>query len=192
MNKFSGFLGNHFMVDLETLSVNSNAVICSVGIVEFTFNKPYPDCCKRMYYQTIDLQSCLDNGFEINAETLTWWLNQPDKTRLEINKKDSKHIKTVLEEISVFMFNNCSENKSFIWGNGSSFDLGILSNAYHKLKLPVPWKFWNERDVRTLVAFVPDIKKLIKNEGNFHLPLDDCLYQIKYCIEIFKILQNKS
>ena len=75
-----------------------------------------------------------------------------------------------------------------VWGNSARFDLGILENAYSKFNVNIPWNHWNERDVRTLVAFAPEIKKNMVFEGVKHNPIDDCKHQIKYCCEIFKKL----
>ena len=46
-----------------------------------------------------------------------------------------------------------------IWGNSPRFDLGILQDAYRALNMKIPWDFRKERDVRTLVSFIPEIKK---------------------------------
>lgn len=183
----TGLKGVHYMIDLETLSVCTNSIITSIGIVEFDM---LTGKCGREYYQTIDLDSCMKIGLEINAETLTWWLIQPDKVRLEINKKGSKDIKIVLEEVTNFLKSSgvTNSDKFFVWGNGSSFDLGILANAFLKCEMERPWKFYNERDVRTIVALYPEIKNVIDNKGDKHHPIDDCKYQIQYCTNIIKTL----
>lgn len=186
MNK--GLSGIHYMIDLETLSTKTNAVILSIGIIEFDI---LTGNMINQLYETIDIQSCLDKGLEIDANTLKWWLSQPDIIRLEINKKGSKSIEIVLTSVSNFLSKNKTIENFFVWGNGSSFDLSILSNAYHKCSLKIPWKFWNERDVRTIVSLAPDIKDSIKNKGILHNPIDDCKYQIEYCSAIIKhIFQN--
>ncbi len=179
--------GLHYMIDLETLSTKTNAVICSIGVVEFDI---FTGECTREFYRTINLQSCLDLGLEVEGNTLIWWLTQSTLAKEETYKKNSTGLNSVLQELNIFLPKKYTT--FYVWGNGSSFDLGILSNAYNKCGKEIPWKFWNERDVRTLLTLYPDAKQLTKNEGVPHYPIDDCKYQIQYCSEVIKFLrQNK-
>lgn len=66
-------------------------------------------------------------------------------------------------------------------GNSARFDLGLLENAYDKAMLSIPWKFYQERCVRTLVSFNPEIKNNLEFTGTAHNALADCYHQIKYC-----------
>lgn len=78
-----------------------------------------------------------------------------------------------------------------IWGNSVRFDVGILETAYRadgRESLTLPWKFRNEMDVRTLVAFAPAIKDHYPFTGVEHNPIDDCKYQIGYCSAIWNKL----
>ena len=45
----------HIMVDLETMGRNSNAVICSIGAVEFDINTGQTG---REFFAKVDIQSC--------------------------------------------------------------------------------------------------------------------------------------
>ena len=75
-----------------------------------------------------------------------------------------------------------------IWGNSARFDIGKLEDAYVACSYhDNPWYFRSERDVRTLVAFAPDVKANIPFEGIEHSPIDDCKHQIKYCSAIWKM-----
>jgi hypothetical protein len=79
-----------------------------------------------------------------------------------------------------------------IWGNGVRFDVGILEDAYVACDIQeMPWNFRNERDVRTLVSFAPNIKEHYPSLGVEHNPIDDCKYQIAYCHAIWEKLRYK-
>lgn len=175
---------NHLMIDLETLGTGNNSAILSIGAVEFDITTGDSG---RFFYQKIDLQTCLDVGLNINGATFYWWLTQSEDARLEL-LKDRHDLRRVLEEFSVFISNN--ETTYQVWGNGSTFDLTILGNAYDKLNMTVPWYFRDIRDVRTIVSFAPEIKENATFKGTAHKPLDDSLHQIKYlhetCLKIFK------
>lgn len=175
---------NNIMIDLETLGNTSNSVICAIGAVEFNIETGETG---RGFYKVIDIQSCLDKGLKVNGSTIQWWLTQTEAARHEIAKGGTV-LKTALLALSsphVFNWEN-----SKVWGNGSSFDLGILADAYNACGLEAPWKHWNERDVRTLVAFAPEIKKNAPFLGVAHNALADCHHQIKYCTEIYQQLAS--
>lgn len=55
----------------------------------------------------------------------------------------------------------------------------------------IPWDFRKERDVRTLVSFPPEIKENFPSVGVHHNGIDDCKFQIGYCVEIWRKLNQK-
>ena len=54
----------HVMLDLETMGRDSNAVICSIGVVEFDINTGETG---REFFAKVDIQSCLDRGLTVNG-----------------------------------------------------------------------------------------------------------------------------
>jgi hypothetical protein len=66
----------------------------------------------------------------------------------------------------------------------------VVRFTWEYVIFPIPWKFWNERDIRTVLALDPDIKNKIEFEGEKHNPLSDCLYQIKYTSMIWNKVKN--
>lgn len=189
MNEIKKF--NDVMLDLETMGNKSNAAIVSIGAVEFNIDTGETG---REFYEKIDLQSCIDLGFKIDASTLYWWMKQNEKARIELSN-GGDHISLVLHKFLDWFHVNSNYN---IWGNGSRFDIGILEDAFFKCDyVKVPWNFRNERDLRTIVALMPDIKTKVLNENKDkiieHHPIDDCKIQIDYLCKIWKmiILNNK-
>jgi len=176
----------HVMLDLETMGNKSNSVIVSIGAVEFNIETGETG---REFYQIIDMQSCLDQGLKINASTLKWWMQQIDEVRLELTK-DGNHLAQVLGEFR-FWLDECIENVK-IWGNGARFDIGILEDAYVMCNYhEMPWGFRNEMDLRTLVAFAPEVKKQVlhNTDGPAHDPIFDCKVQIDYASQIWNKLK---
>lgn len=180
----------HVMLDLETMGNKSNSAIVSIGAVEFNIETGETD---KEFYEVIDLQSCLDVNLKINASTLYWWFKQSEQAQNEI-AKGGKSIKFVLNKFSSWF--SCFENEVQIWGNGARFDIGILEDAYVTCGYQqMPWNFRNERDLRTLVSFAPEIKinvfNSLKNDMIEHNPIDDCKIQIAYASKIWnKFLKN--
>ena len=71
------------MIDLETMGVNNNAAIIAIGAVAFDFegNLGYH------FYQTITLQSSVENGGIMDASTVLWWMRQSDEARKEFERE---------------------------------------------------------------------------------------------------------
>ena len=172
----------HVMLDLETMGNKSNTAIISIGAVEFNIDTGETG---DEFYTRVDLQSCLDIGLKINASTVYWWLTQNEKARQEV-AKGGENIKIALEAFNDW-FKKLGD-KVKIWGNGARFDIGILEDAYVACGYQkMPWHFRAEMDLRTLVAFAPEIKKETMNnfKGVEHDAVDDCKAQIEYASKIW-------
>ena len=167
----------HLMIDIETMGNESFSSIVSIGAVEFDINNGETG---REFYVKIDLQSCIDEGLIMNASTVMWWLKQGEAARNELGTGEVETLRNALFKFSDFFTEDYQ-----VWGNSARFDLGILENAYSKIGKPIPWKFWNERDVRTLVSFSPDVKETFVFNGVAHNAIDDCKFQIGYCSKIW-------
>ena len=157
------------MIDLETLGIDYNSVFWSIGAVKFNLKTGE---IKDKFYEIIDWQSSVEAGRTINVDTLKWWIKQSNHTEL---LKEGDSITNVLTDFSDWI-----PEGSCVWGNGATFDIAKLEIAYTQLNIPIPWDFWNIRDVRTAV----DLLKINKEKYNFigikHNALDDALYQVKY------------
>src|SRR5688572_29191140 len=126
---------NDIMIDIETLSNRSYAVICSIGAVEFDLATGETG---REFYQRVDIQSCLNAGLRVNGSTIQWWLQQSEEARNELAMPGATFLTTALQAFAnpgLFNWNNAK-----VWGNGARFDLGLLSDAYNACKLEIPWK----------------------------------------------------
>lgn len=172
----------HVMIDIETMGNMSRSAIVSVGAVRFDLETGE---IGEKFYMNVDLQSCLDAGMIINADTLMWWLSQGEEARKKISSKGFP-LSRVLISLSAFV-----DKDDQVWGNSARFDLGILSDAFNALKKPIPWDFRKERCVRTLVSFAPEVKDAEQNTGVAHDALADCMFQINYCSKIFRKLKNE-
>ncbi len=75
-------------------------------------------------------------------------------------------------------------------GNGANFDNTILRRSYERQGIPCPWRYYNDRDVRTIVelgkAIDFDARTAIPFEGERHNALDDARYQAKYVSVIWQ------
>lgn len=180
------------MLDLETLGVKVNSAFISIGAIFFD---PSTGKHGKEFHIFIELQSCLDSGLEVDADTIEWWMQQDEKARQVFSEKSRAPLKTALKSFSKFVNSHKNMKKVKVWGNGASFDNAILANAYKKTGLPIPWEFRNDRDVRTIVALGRSVgidpKKDLPFQGVKHNALADARHQASYVSLIWQRLVKK-
>ncbi len=169
----------HFVLDLETMSTAPNAAIAAIGCVRVQQGEIIDE-----FYERVDLESSRAMGGEIDTPTLQWWLKQSREARQEVSGElASLPITTALSKLTEFMHRGgLSDDQPLVWGNGSSFDNVILGTAYQRAGIPMPWKFWNDRDLRTLLALHPHVKQAITFEGTKHHALHDARHEARQLI----------
>jgi len=167
---------NNIMVDLETMATHPNAAIVAIGAVRFT------DELKDTFYQVVDLQSAMDAGLDVNGDTVNWWLMQEQAARQAITAPGLELPQALM------LFAKWLGEGAVVWGNGASFDNAILSNAYYKTDILLPWHYSNNRCYRTVKSFYPKIK--LQRVGTLHNALDDAVSQATHLIEIFKNIKT--
>lgn len=170
---------NHIMLDLETLGTDSYSAILSIGAVKFDIENGQMG---QVFYQAIDLKSCLKAGMKINADTFYWWLSQDNGAREGVLVQKRKALQSALNSFTQFY------KGEYIWGNSASFDCGLLGNAYELLDLEKPWKFQKEMDFRTITNICRPELEYIPFVGTPHHPVDDCIHQIKVLANAYKMM----
>lgn len=167
------------MIDIETLSVYSNAMIVVLGAIKFNRRKVIKSFSEieesDKFYMKVNIEhSKLNYDFDINEDVLAWWSTQDEKVREEaLGESDTReHIDVVLSK-----FNEWFGDSVHIWGNGDDFDCSILAESYRQCELVPPWKFWNTRDCRTIYDLA-SVRKSMLPTGNEHNALFDCYRQL--------------
>lgn len=167
------------MLDLETLSTRPGGAILVIAAIKFNRTERWDgeelDIEKLdTFYKRIKLDSCIDIGLTVESENVKWWNNQDDYIKYEaLDHPDRVPLKQALEEFKDWFGNG----RTLIWGNGSSFDCGILGEAYKKCGMTIPWKFWLERDLRTIMD-IGGIRASDLPQYKKHHALFDCYRQI--------------
>lgn len=162
------------MIDIETLDTLPTSTILSIGAVLFDISK---NKIIDTYYQNICPESCLKNGLTICPETVDWWKKQRIEAWncLLVDRLS-------LDEALVNFVDWMSGNKIRVWGNGATFDIVILENAFRACKIKVPWKYSNVRCYRTINSMFGS--KIKSFEGIKHNSLDDAIHQTKRLLTI--------
>ena len=183
----------HVMVDLETMGNKSSAPIVSIGAVFFN---PASGRTGAEFYAVVSLESAMLLGGLPDAGTILWWLKQSPEARSAITMDDAMPLVDALELFSDFISENSDAGSDVqVWGNGASFDNVILRSSYERANIECPWKFRNDRDVRTITEMGEAIgikpRYDIPFEGDMHNALSDARHQVKYVSAIWqKLIKN--
>ncbi|EFE8002269.1 exonuclease [Escherichia coli] len=177
--------GIHLMIDLETMGKNPDAPIISIGAIFFD---PQTGDMGPEFSKTIDLDTA---GGVIDRDVIKWWLKQSREAQSAV-MTDEIPLDDALLQLREFIDENSGEFFVQVWGNGANFDNVILRRSYERQGIPCPWRYCNDRDVRTIVELGKtidvDARTAIPFEGERHNALDDARYQAKYVSAIWQKL----
>lgn len=181
---------NHIMIDIETMGTRFNAPVVALAGVYFD---PYTGETGAEFYEAISLETSARAGAKCDMSTVIWWMKQSDEARAAITG-ETLPLGEALRRFIQFC-GDVQPGELQVWGNGASFDLVILRSAFESVRLDPPWKFWGERDVRTLVemgqAIGINAKHTTYLEGIAHNALHDARFQALYCSIIWRAIVGK-
>ena len=162
-----------FMVDIETLSQDTDAVISTIGCVAFSLNRIGST---SMFYTRVSIESCHAIGLRMDPATVLWWMDQPDAARREITSRDGlATIYTALQGLSDFIKSESQGREIRMYAKDPDFDCVILRTAYKRTHIECPWDYWQTRSVRTTLEDNGYTKKLKAK----HHALNDALLQVQ-------------
>ncbi|CAJ0999052.1 hypothetical protein SODG_002738 [Sodalis praecaptivus] len=178
---------NHLMIDIETLGVRASAPLAAIGAVFF---EPSTGELGEAFYARVDPRSDEAAGARAEVDTALWWLCQDAQARAELiidpRLSASDALNALLSYIKVSQMPAGRKHLN-IWCKGGSFDVVILSAAFERHGLPIPWHFWRVRDMRTLqclaqaTGYCSPARQTLK-----HHALDDARYQAQVVAEIWQ------
>ena len=176
------------MMDIETMSTDSNAVVVSISCVEFDLETGE---IGSKFERGLKLNPQVKAGGVVDMNTVMWWMEQSDEARAALTFYYRKPVKEVLMELNTWLgslHDNIKDLK--LWGNGATFDNVIVRNLCkrHDMELMVP--FWCDNDVRTLVTLSGINTRDYEFTGVKHHGIDDCKHQIKYCVDGYNKLKG--
>lgn len=171
------------MLDLETLGCQHDAAIIQIGACFFD---DITGEISSTFLENVLLKSSLDCGLTVDASTIEWWMKQEKLAINSVLSLPRSYLVDVLVRYKLF-----AEPATKVWCH-STFDFIILMNAYKKCRLDEPHKYYICRDLRTLGDLANTTKQKFKREGIHHNALDDCKFQVQYCVEALRDLRLHS
>lgn len=166
------------MIDIETLSTESNAAIVSIAAKKF--NPWSTENNGESIEIFIDIESCKALNLQQSQSTMEWWKNNDqDVYKYNFESEPRVDLKSACSNLNDFVRGCCR-----FWCQGMNFDAPILENAFRAVSLTPAWKYWQWRDARTIQKLLPNTQ--IKNNHN---PLSDCDNQISVVKRVFNELK---
>lgn len=175
----------HLMLDIETLGVQPDSIILQVAAVEFIVERTADGITHTInshfdgYPDHIEEKAA---GFTISQSTLDWWATQNQSVFRDIKSKgqNPREVWTAFAEYLGRV------KPKHIWGH-ATFDPVMVQEHLTYYGLPkLPHKA--VRDIRTL-SYLSDIDLNSYDWGEkTHNALDDCYFQIKYCMDAMRKL----
>lgn len=175
------------VIDIETLSLRNTAAILSIGAAAITESAEPAG----LFYERIDIDSCLDKGMTIDADTLAWWFKQPTKY---MNISGGMGATDALRNLFAWIIElgyGKDSSATNIWGNGPEFDNAIIINAAYRL-LPksvvndMLWDYRRNQSVRTLwhINEMLGLGVTYKYDYPSHVAVFDAIVEAKFVGEV--------
>ena len=172
---------NEMMIDLETLDVQDSAVIYEAAFV--VFNSETMGVKHELAYN-FDAQWQIDGGRTVSAQTIEFHCRMQTSSIATGSDNIQSFQKALMEWADAF-------NVERFWAKGSQDFAWIkdlfrwASNNTTTMTSQVPWKFYQVRDLRTLMSECGVPKGEVA-----HTALADCHAQIAQLAECRDAIQN--
>jgi len=166
-------------VDIETLGTAATSKVLSLGA-----------CCDdKTLYVEVDV-SQYQGRFTEDKSTLEWW-EQQGGFQHTLPPDEMVTPAHMVRALGAFILDVVGDpDADFeVWANSPSFDLAILRHHCRQFAIPVPWMFWQERDVRTINALAKRLR-LASKEKAPHNALADAQLQERLVKRIYTQLIN--
>jgi len=169
------------MIDIETLGNTHDAVIIQLAACFFDRNTGE---IGNTFSVNIDRESAKVEGFVENEETLKWWSEQNQDVFNSITTQNLKDVKIAMKDFFAFIG---KPSEIVVWSH-ATFDFVIVQNYLKKLGIGyMPYR--GARDIRTLV----DLSGINLDKYDWtkktHDALDDCKFQVTYCVDAMNALK---
>jgi exodeoxyribonuclease VIII len=159
-----------FAVDMETFDTAPTAKMISLALVGY--NRFSCEVAEEIYAR-FDVK--LMPG-TVSRSTIQWWKKQ-DAINPGLLAEATNGTTDPLEFFDDFTRGYPKGAK--VWGNGATFDVTILEETLKSLNCPVPWPFWDVRDLRTLLDVADVNARQCHFDGDKHNALHDARHQAK-------------
>jgi len=166
------------MIDIETLATTPDAVVLSIGAVEF--DPLSGETGKTFYRNLLQVDQYCRN---VDKDTLKWWEKQSSKARAALMRPAPSNCREALRDLKEFC-----KDATRLWANSPQFDLTILANLGDEMGVQDMWPYWKATDFRTLKALAQLSGRSVAKPKVSHHALEDCFSQITQVVVLLSVL----
>lgn len=157
------------MIDIETLGNKPGEIILEIGIAEFN-----DEGIIRGENMLLNVFDSIQKGFKVNESTIWWW-NEQGGVPTDYMKSTNESPAIALLKLQQMLKDDDIE----VWSKGF-MDIVMLEAYFIAYKMPIPWKYYQVRDLRTALA---ENGAETRWHGVTHSGLDDAVVQIGKLLE---------
>lgn len=162
----------HLVIDTETLALRDNAIVLSIAVTPFKFNESnvtYDELVERSFFVKLDAKAQGKKGRIADANTLKWWGEQPETSKVFAFNKSKEDVepREGLIQLKKYIKENTeySRNNSYVFERGMGYDTNKLDSLCEMYGLDCPLNLWRARELRTINDLVGDV-----DNGKWELP----------------------
>lgn len=177
-----------FILDLETLDVESTAVVLSAAVIHFDINKKYSyeDLLNECCFVKFDAKEQIEKYKRtVSKETIQWWKGQPEQVR-KISVVPSKEDVSLIDGLSTIKdYVSSFKDEKIVWIRGALGQV-IFNSLCKSAGVYSIFPFHNYMELRTGINLLKnDSKKgycYVPDEETFslekHNPKSDAAYDV--------------
>lgn len=162
----------HVMGDIETLSLEEDPIILSIGGVKFD-----GDTIIDKFHVGIDPVDAQRYGLKIDAATAWGYWCDPkrDEARKRLWDLPKIDMFAAIDGFAIWCNETPLDQRGSFWGKGATFDNVRVKNVFKALGLEYPFTYRQDECYRTLANRCPDV--VYEQVGVAHDALDDAMSQ---------------
>jgi hypothetical protein len=185
------------MTDIETLGTETNSTIIQIAAIAFDIDS---GTHISKFNQITDITKNVN--MNVTGLTLKWWLDTDSELLHDLINRGTVSSDELLRNFHDWLlgFRYDEANELVLWGNGILFDNKMIKHQFEELGLIYPIKYYNDRDVRTIVDIAgkklgvsdKELKGYFDNTDlRKHDAYDDVIRQLNLVTECYNLLTKQ-
>jgi len=166
------------MIDIETMDTRPSAVMVQIGAVLFDVDTGYISAPLLL-----DVDDTALLGGTTSRATVGWWARQGGFQHTGAPMP----VGTALRVLASF----CA-GVAEVWAKGPAFDFPILDFYAERTEVPLSWKFYQVRDVRTIVSIAESMGFKVPHDKVSHRADEDAALQARNVINAYRHIWERK